>query len=308
MLRFILVMVMVWTGMHVWAQQDAQYTQFMFNKLYFNPAYAGSKKALCIAAIYRNQWIGIDGAPQTATLNIHAPVWKRRMGLGVSITNDRIGLTDRWNVDLSYAYRIQFKNESFLSLGLRGTISYMTIRWDNAKLTQSVDQSVPAAVSSKVLPNFGAGAYYQARNWYVGFSMPRLFRNRIDFNDNVNSSIEPELQQHYFLMGGASFEIAKNVRIQPNVMLKYIPNTPFDADINLSFVFFEKLLIGVTYRVGDSVDGLIQWRVAPQFTISAAYDFTLTPLQQYNAGSIEVMLEYCFCCLKGKRLHNPRFF
>lgn len=308
MLRLILVLIMVWTGINAWAQQDAQYTQFMFNKLYFNPAYAGSKKALCISAIYRNQWIGMDGAPQTTTLNVHAPVWKRRMGLGMSITNDRIGLTDRWNIDLSYAYRIQFKDESFLSLGLRGTISYMTIRWDNAKLTQSADQSVPAAVSSKVLPNFGAGAYYKSRNWYVGFSMPRLFRNRIDFNNNANSSIEPELQQHYYLMGGASFQIAKNIQIQPNVLLKYIPNTPFDADLNLSFVFFEKVLIGVTYRVGDSIDGLIQWKIVPQFTISAAYDFTLTPLQQDNAGSIEVMLEYCFYGMNGKRLHNPRFF
>lgn len=308
MLRLILVLIMVWTGINAWAQQDAQYTQFMFNKLYFNPAYAGSKKALCISAIYRNQWIGMDGAPQTTTLNVHAPVWKRRMGLGMSITNDRIGLTDRWNIDLSYAYRIQFKDESFLSLGLRGTISYMTIRWDNAKLTQSADQSVPAAVSSKVLPNFGAGAYYKSRNWYVGFSMPRLFRNRIDFNNNANSSIEPELQQHYYLMGGASFQIAKNVQIQPNVLLKYIPNTPFDADLNLSFVFFEKVLIGVTYRVGDSIDGLIQWKIVPQFTISAAYDFTLTPLQQDNAGSIEVMLEHCFYGMNGKRLHNPRFF
>ena len=308
MRRLILVFMLVWTGINAWAQQDAQYSQFMFNKLYFNPAYAGSKNALCFSAIYRNQWIGMDGAPQTATLNIHAPVWKRRMGLGISITNDRIGLTDRWNFDFSYAYRIELKNESFLSLGLRGTVSYMTIRWDEAKLTQSADQSVPAAVSSKVLPNFGAGVYYQARNWYLGFSMPRLFINPIDFNNNSNSSIEPELQQHYFLMGGASFNIAENIQIQPNLMLKYAPNTPFDADINLSFVFFEKVLIGVTYRVGDSVDGLLQWRVTPQFTISAAYDFTLTPLQQDNAGSIEVMLQYCFCCKKGKRLHNPRFF
>jgi len=308
MLRITLIFAFVLVVVGAWGQQDAQYTQFMFNKLYFNPAYAGGKEALCLSGLYRKQWIGIDGAPQTATFNIHAPIWKRRMGLGLSVTNDQIGLSDRWSFDLSYSYRIHFKNESVLSIGLRGNISYMTVRWDHAQLTQTIDQSVPGAFSSKVLPNFGAGIFYQARKWYVGFSMPRLFRNRIDFNNNANSSIEPELDQHYFLMGGLSIDIAKNVQIQPNVMLKYVPGTPFDADINLSFVFFERLLVGVSYRVGDSVDGMLQWRIVPQLTIGFAYDFTLTPLQQYNAGSIEVLVRYCFCCKKAKRLHNPRFF
>ena len=308
MLRKILLLGLVVAAGHVAAQQDAQYTQFMFNKLYFNPAYAGAKEALCFSGIYRNQWLGMDGAPQTATLNIHAPIWKRRMGIGGSITNDRIGLTDRWNIDLNYAYRIQLPKESVLSIGLRGSISYMSVRWDEAELTQVFDQSVPAAMNTKILPNFGAGIYYQARQWYVGFSMPRLFVNRIDFNTNSGGTIEPELTQHYFLSGGVSINLSKNVQLQPNVMLKYNPNTPFDADINCSIVFFETILLGVSYRVGDSVDGLLQWRIVPQFTISAAYDFTLTPLQQFNRGSIEVMLQYCFCCRKGKRLHNPRFF
>lgn len=308
MLRKILLVALVVGSSQVWAQQDAQYTQFMFNKLYFNPAYAGAKESLCLSGIYRNQWLGMEGAPQTATLNVHAPIWKRRMGVGASITNDRIGLTDRWNFDLNYAYRIQLPKESVLSIGLRGSLSYMTIRWDNAQLTQVFDQSVPGAVSSKVLPNFGAGIYYQTRNWYLGFSVPRLFKNRIDFNTNNLGTIEPELTQHYFLSGGVSIDIGKNVQFQPNLLLKYVPNAPFDASINASFVFFETLLLGVSYRVGDSIDGILQWRIVPQFTLSAAYDFTLTPLQKYNRGSLEVMLQYCFCCRKGKRLHNPRFF
>ena len=305
--RLLLIALVVTTG-QLWAQQDAQYTQFMFNKLYFNPAYAGAKEALCISGIYRNQWIGMDGAPHTATLNVHAPIWKRRMGVWASITNDRIGLTDRWNMDLNYAYRIQLPKESVLSIGLRGTISYMSIRWDNAELTQILDQSIPAAQISMIMPNFGAGVYYQARQWYLGFSMTRLFKNRIDFNTNNQGTIEPELTQHYFLSGGVSINLGENIQLQPNLLLKYTPNTPFDADINCSIVFFQTLLLGVSYRVGDSIDGLLQWRIVPQFTISAAYDFTLTPLQQYNRGSLEVMIQYCFCCRKGKRLHNPRFF
>lgn len=289
------------------AQQDAQYTQFMFNKLYFNPAYAGSKKNLCIGALYRKQWIGIDRAPQTATLNAHGAVWKNKLGLGLSVTYDQIGFTDKVDIATNYAYIIRFKNENFLSLGLRGTFSYMQIRWDEADPTQAIDNSIPGGVSSKILPNFGAGVYYQAKHWYAGFSIPHIFENKLDFSATTSIDVEPKLKQHYFLMGGLSFDIAKNVQIQPNVLFKYVANAPLDMDINLSFVFFQKILGGITYRLGDSFDVLIQWKIAPQIQIAFSYDITVTKLQQYNAGTIEAMIEYCFI-KKAEKVHNPRFF
>lgn len=289
------------------AQQAAHYTQFMFNKIYYNPAYAGSKSAWCLAALYRKQWIGIERAPETATLNAHGTVWKRRLGLGLSLTYDQIGFTDKVDIETNYAYIIRFKKGNFLSLGLRGSISYMQIRWDEANPTQDFDNSIPGAVTSKVLPNFGAGVYYQAKHWYAGFSVPHLFQNRLDFTTNTNTNIEPKLKQHYYLMGGLSFDIAKNIQIQPNVLFKYVANAPIDMDLNLSFVFFQKILAGISYRLGDSIDAMIQWRVAPQLQIAFAYDFSITPLQQYNAGTLEVMAEYCFL-KKADKVNNPRFF
>lgn len=289
------------------AQQDAHYTQFMFNKLYYNPAYAGSAGDFCVSAIYRRQWIGIEGAPQTATLNIHAPVWNKRIGLGLSISNDRIGLTDRWDFETNYNYKIQFKNKSVLSLGLRGSVYFMQMRWNDARPTDLVDARIPPAASSKFVPNFGAGLYYEAKNGYVGISVPHIFRNRLDFNTAYQATIEPKFEPHFYAMGGLSFAISKNVRIQPNLLLKYVVNTPFDMDINMSFVFFDKFLVGVTYRLGDSLDGMIMWKVAPQFKIAFAYDFSVSRLQQYNAGSLEVMLEYCMI-KKAEKMHNPRFF
>lgn len=289
------------------AQQDAQYTQFMLNKLYFNPAYAGAKKDLCISCLYRKQWIGIERAPQTATLNAHGSVWKNRIGLGLSVTYDQIGFTDKVDIETSYSYIIRFKNESFLSLGLRGSVSYMQIRWDEANPTQAFDNSIPGAATSKVLPNFGAGVYYQAKHWYAGFSVPHILPTKLDFSTVSTSNIEPLLQPHFFLMGGLSFDIAKNVEIQPNVMFKYVVNAPLDMDINLSFVFFQKILAGVTYRLGDSVDFLLQWRIMRGLQIGFAYDISVTKLQQYNAGTIEAMLEYCFT-KKNDKVHNPRFF
>jgi type IX secretion system PorP/SprF family membrane protein len=187
----------------------------------------------------------------------------------------------------------------------------MQIRWDEANPTQAFDNSIPGGVTSKLLPNFGAGVYYQAQHWYAGFSIPHIFENKLDFSLNAggNSSIdiEPRLKQHYYLMGGLSFDIAKKVQIQPNLLFKYVGNAPLDLDLNLSFVFFEKVLAGVTYRLGDSFDVLIQWKVAPQLQIAFAYDITVTQLQQYNAGTIEVMMEYCFL-KKTEKVNNPRFF
>jgi type IX secretion system PorP/SprF family membrane protein len=308
MRRFSFLLILIcsyWTN--IYAQQDAQYTQFMFNKMYFNPAYAGSKKNVCLSAIYRKQWIGIERAPQTATLNAHGAVWKNRLGLGLSITYDQIGFTDKVDIETNYAYIIRFKNENFLSIGLRGSFSYMQIRWDEANPTQAFDNSIPGGVTSKLLPNFGAGAYYQAKHWYAGLSIPHLFENKLDFSTNTGVNIEPRLKQHYYLMGGLSFDIAKNVQIQPNLLFKYVANAPLDLDMNLSFVFFKKVLAGVTYRLGDSFDVMIQWRVAPQFQIAFAYDITITALQKYNAGTIEVMVEYCFL-KKSEKVNNPRFF
>lgn len=289
------------------AQQNAQYTQFMFNKMYFNPAFAGAKKYLCLSGIYRKQWIGMEGAPQTGTLNVHGSVFKNRVGLGMSISYDQIGFTDKVDIETNYSYIIQFKNESFLSIGLRGSFSYLQIRWDQARPTQSFDNSIPGAAMSKILPNFGAGVFYQSKHWYAGLSVPRIFKNKLEFTANPGISVEPQLEQHYYLMAGLSFDIAKNIQIQPNMLFKYVQHAPLDIDVNLSFVFYEKLLFGITYRVGDSVDAMIQWKIMPQLQLAFAYDFTISKLQQYNAGSIEVMLEYCFI-KKSEKVHNPRFF
>lgn len=306
--RLLFLLIISCSSLGAYAQQEAQFTQFMFNKLYFNPAYAGSKKNFCLSGIYRKQWIGIERAPQSATLNAHGAVWKNRLGLGLSINYDQIGFTDQVNIATNYAYIIRFKRENFLSFGLRGSIGYTQIRWGEAEPTQAVDQAIPGGVNSKLQPNFGAGVYYQAKHWYVGFSVPNLFEQELDFTPtNTGASVVPKIRQHYYWMGGLSFDIAKNVQIQPNILFKYVVNTPLDMDLNLSFVFFEKFLLGSTFRLGDSFDILIKWKVAAQLQIAFAYDITLTPLQQYNAGTIEAMVEYCFI-KKNEKVNNPRFF
>lgn len=306
---YYLLFVLILGSTQMLAQQDPQYSQFMFNKMYFNPAYAGSQKNLCISCMYRKQWIGIDRAPQTATLLGHGTAFQRRLGLGASLTYDQIGFTNRVDLETSYAYRIEFKNEDFLALGLRGSLYYMQIRWDQAQAVNGQDNAIPATATSRVFPNFGAGVYYQSKYWYVGLSVPHIFRNKISFSDVQNraAGIEPTIREHYFLMGGLAFDLNKKVGLQTNIMAKYVQGAPFDMDINLSVVFMGKLLVGVTYRIGDAVNAMIRWRVAPQLQIAFSYDYTVTRLQQYNAGSLEVLLQYCFY-KKSDKVNNPRFF
>lgn len=298
-------------GYCCYAQQDAQYTQFMFNKMFFNPAYAGTKSALHLSGIYRKQWLGIKRAPQTATFNAHGAVFKRRVGLGLSVSYDEIGFSDRVSIETNYSYILRFKNNSFLSIGLRGAIYYTQIRWDEADLIDEVDASIPQMATSKLLPNFGAGVYYQSKHWYLGISVPHIFRNQGDFNIAFNGVVEPEFTQHYFLMGGMSFNISPKVQVQQNLLVKYVVNAPLAMDINLSFVFVKKLLLGVTYRIGASVDAVLQWQISPQLRVAMAYDFSVTDLQQYNSGSIEAMISYHFIKQNadGNRgIFNERFF
>lgn len=296
------------------AQQDLQYTQFMFNKLNFNPAYAGSKGAWCLSGIYRKQWFGIDRAPETATLNVHGPVANKRVGLGLSVSYDQIGFATRVATETNYSYIIPFeKDNAFLSLGLRAGVYYNQMRWDEADLIDAGDNAIPQGTTSRVLPNFGAGIYYQSTKWYAGVSVPRLFTNRGDFNIAAsNGVVEPEFTQHYYAMGGFTADMSENVQIQFNSLFKYVYNAPLSMDLNVSFVFVRRVLFGVTYRVGDSVDALFQWQITPQLRIAAAYDFSITQLQRYNSGSIEAMINYCFVKAPEKGfdayLGNERFF
>lgn len=312
-MKYIIIIIGLLIAWSSQAQQDVQYTQFMFNKMHFNPAYAGSRGNLYLSGLYRKQWIGIARAPQTAIFSGHGALLKARLGLGLSVTYDQIGFTNRVGIESNYSYIIRFKNESFLSLGLRASMYYTQIRWDQADMIDKFDTAVPQTATSRILPNFGAGIYYQSKNWYAGISVPHIFRNVGDFNiSNSSGVVTPEFTQHYYAMGGFIFDVAKGVQIQQNMLLKYVVNAPLAMDINLSVVFVQRVLLGVTYRVNESVDVILQWQITRQLRIAMAYDIGITKLQEYNSGSVEAMISYWFVKSKDKdgdrALYNERFF
>ena len=312
----LIVGVFCWhTGL--FAQQQAQYTQFMFNKLWMNPGYAGTGTLPCLNIITRNQWLGFDGAPVSQSLNFHSPLKKQRVGLGVSLNHDKIGPTNSWTLTANYAYRIPTKIGR-LSVGIQGSLTDYGVNFSELQGLQSGDGYAADDERHKTLTNFGAGVYFTTKKYFAGISLPFMIRNDISFTDDVSSSVNRGYGQqeiHWYLMAGAVIRVSNTIRFKPAFLYKYANNAPSDLDINGSFIFLDRLWAGLSYRLGgstrdsfgESIDIILQYQMGNGMRIGTAYDFSLTELQNHNNGSIEFMLQYCFY-KKSEEVTNPRFF
>lgn len=298
--------ILIWFAGTIHAQHDVHYSMFMFNKLAINPAYAGSKEVLTFAGHYRNQWQGITGAPQTFTLTGHMPLFKKRTGLGLSIIADKIGIVNTYYTDLSYAYRVRLDKHTVLSIGVSGQLQYGRIDWQKSDPLDVGDNFVPSVRSNKLNPNFGMGAYFKAKNYYLGLSIPRVLKITI-YDDNPVDYVGFNAFRSSYLMGGFIARLNKNVKLQPGVLITYNPSTPFEMDLNASLVFMDRFWVGLSYRLEDSIDAIFQFQLNEQMKAAVALDFTLSELNNYSPGSFELMLEYCMI-RSGARLNNIRFF
>jgi type IX secretion system PorP/SprF family membrane protein len=277
-------------GSAAWAQSDVQYTHFLFNKLAYNPAYAGQGGAPIITALYRNQWLNLEGAPTTATLNFHSPLANKRVGIGLSITADKVGMLNTNTVAANYSYRVPL-GEGTLSLGVNARLQQGKVDWTAASPLDLGDSSIPVAdEASKINPNFGFGFYYEQNNFYLGFSLPQLMNNSLYRDLNVNEL--EDNQSTYYLMGGFLADLSKSVKFQPGVLVSMNSATPFELDLNANLIFMDALWLGANYRLGDSFSALLQYQFTPQLRAGAAFDFTMTELKSYTNGSIEVLLSY----------------
>ncbi len=287
----------------IWAQQEPHYTHFMQNKLAFNPAYAGSHEVASISALYRRQWVGLNDAPHTQTIYTHMPLFENRVGFGLGLIHDTNGPIQDWNATMSYAYRIE-AGKGKLAMGLQGSVKAQRINFSSLTANDLVDNALVNENASKILPGFGAGLYYYSDKFYAGASIPNLIRNSLSYTENGAEEANQEIR-HFYMMTGAVF--GKKVKFKPSVLFKYAHNTPFDADLNLSVLFADRLWVGATYRIEDALAGLIGVQIGQQFRLGASYDYTLTPLKEVSSGSIEVFAEYLFR-YKNDFLMNPRFF
>ena len=249
MKKLIVLILAITTYTQVFAQQDPQYTMYMFNQLALNPAYAGSRECLSSTLHYRNQWTGIEGAPKTLSFGIHSPIGAERAALGLQVINDKIGANTFTNVAGSYAYRIPVTKHSKLSLGLQAVLqNYGT---DVSKLNpkNSGDAIINNNITNVLLPNFGAGAYYYSEKYYVGITMPHIINNKLQNKTNIASTSDNAKQyRHLFLMAGKIFDINKAVKFKPSGIMKLAANSPLEIDLNASFMFMDALTLGASWR------------------------------------------------------------
>ncbi|KIO54504.1 membrane protein [Flavobacterium hibernum] len=286
------------------AQQDPQYTQYMYNTLSVNSAYAGSLGHLAITGIYRSQWVGLEGAPNTQSFTLDTPVGKN-VGLGLSVVSEEIGPSEEQYLDANFSYTIPSGLTHKLSFGIKGGGRVINIDWTKGSY-RDPDVQFRENITNKFLPVVGAGLYWHGERDYIGISIPNfLTRERYNYDDIADDLVNERM--HLYLIGGIVFDLSAHTKFKPAVMVKYVAGAPLIADFSANFMFNNCVTLGASYRTADSVSALASLQITPQFLIGYSYDYSTTELQNYNSGTHEIMLRFELVSRK-KGLKSPRFF
>jgi type IX secretion system PorP/SprF family membrane protein len=305
MMRTTIVVILLAFVCQGYAQQDPMYTQYMFNTLSINSAYAGSADYLTANAIYRHQWVDFKGAPTTQTLAIHGPLKKESISLGGSIVNDAHGPVNQTGLYGDISYRIFF-DQSRLAFGLKAGINLYRADLVNLNPVVEDDPVFGADISNKTLPNFGFGVLWYSKKHYLGLSAPKLLSNKLidgelpDFENNRE-------RQHFFLIGGLVMDVNPYTKFKPAFLVKAVPGAPISFDITANFMFYERLWVGGMYRLQDAVGLLLQYEVNNKIRVGYAYDYTLSDIGDYTSGSHEIMLGVEIGRKPGGDI-SPRYF
>ena len=284
------------------AQQDPQYTQYMYNMNVVNPAYAGSRENLSFGLLYRDQWVGIEGAPETATAFVHSPVGNN-LGLGLSLISDRIGPVQETNVYADVSYTLKLGGEHRLAFGVKAGATFHDIGLAGVDVIDADDPFFNQNIN-ETTPNIGAGLFYYTNKYYLSVSVPNMLASvHLDANGlNIGSET-----QHYFVTGGYVFDLSPNTELKPSFMMKSAFDAPTSFDVNLNARFFKKFEIGASYRLDDSISGLVNFAISPSVRVGYAYDHVSSDINAYAPASHEVML--LFDLNFPKRVsRSPRYF
>lgn len=299
--RFLLLIVLQGLYSAVSAQQSVQFTQYMFNGLAINPAYAGADQALSVTLVQRRQWSGVDGAPVTHTLSAHSLFKTRRIGLGVLLVNDKIGVHKNLSALSNVAYHLEVKPGSFLSFGLSAGIRHHRADF-NSLVNASPDPRVASMPIASTVLQLGTGIYYRSDAFHVGLSVPELTAPSQKANDSVRTKYQGKT---LLLFSKISVPLSRAIEFQPVVLVKYFAGIPFSFDIGVNTVVDKVLTIGVSYRKRESLDALIMTQVTPQLQFGYSYDHPAGSLVRYRAPSHELMVQYLFS-FKNAKVVSPR--
>jgi len=302
-LRLIFLVLVSSSGLY--AQQDAQYTQYMYNTMSVNPGYAGSRGHMSIAALYRSQWVGLDGAPTSQTINIHSPIGYRGVGLGFSVVNDKIGPTSETNFDIDFSYTIYTSDEGRLSFGLKASGNLLDVKFSELNQFTS-DPNLAVDIDNRFSPNFGAGVYYHTNKFYAGLSVPRFLQTSHFDESSLSSAKE---QMNFYLITGYVWDINRFLKFKPTLLTKLVQGAPLQVDISANFMMSDKLVLGAAYRWDAALSGMAGFYISEGFFAGVAYDREVTELGNaaFNDGSFEIILRYDFIKTKGQ-MKSPRFF
>ena len=291
------------TGFVSTAQQDAQYTHYMYNTINVNPAYAGSRGVLSIFGLHRTQWVGLDGAPVTNSASVNFPIDNTNLGVGVSFVNDRIGPTDEYLASIDLSYTIRTSESYKLSFGVKGSANIFEL--DKTKLNPE-DQNDPTLqnLRNNFSPNIGAGVYLHSDKLYFGVSVPNFFETK-RYDDN-SFAVNKE-RMNYYIIGGYVFDLSSSLKFKPAFLSKIIEGAPLQLDVSGNFLIYDKLTLGVAWRWDAAMSFMAGFQITDGLYIGYGYDLETTKLRRYNSGSHEIFLRFELF-KKQERVVSPRFF
>jgi len=306
-----LIILILLGSVSVNAQQDPQYTQYMYNTQVVNPAYAGSRDATSFGLLYRSQWVGLDGAPKTITFTGDTPIGSLdNMGLGISIVRDELGPAIESNINIDYSYTINTSDNNELSFGLKAGIDLLDVDYTKLNIYDDSDPRFQDNVDNKLQPQIGAGVYYNTERFYAGISVPNFLTSKHYDESNLT---DPEFQTvaaeilHYFFITGYVFDLSENLKFKPATLVKIVSGSPLQVDVSANFLLYEKVTLGAAYRWDAAMSAMVGFQATDQIFIGFGYDYQSTEIEDFSDGSYEVMIRFDIFNVP-ERVLTPRFF
>lgn len=308
MMKYLLYgLLFLWSSTWMFGQQNPQYTQYMYNTQVINPAYTASKESFSAGLLYRTQWVGLDGAPKTATFSADTPIGRyENMGLGINISHDEIGPSNKTIATINYAYEIDIAANAKLSFGVNAGVDVLNVDFRKLNIYYPDDPYFQENIDNRWQPQIGAGIYYYTNRFYAGLSVPNLLETK-HFESSESFQAVAAERMHYYLIAGYVFDLNYAVKFKPATMLKAVEGAPLQWDVSANFLFHEKFTLGAAYRWDAAVSALAGFQINNNWFIGVGYDYQLTNLEKYSDGSYEIILKFELFNPR-KSILTPRFF
>ncbi|WP_235923493.1 PorP/SprF family type IX secretion system membrane protein [Psychroflexus aurantiacus] len=287
------------------SQQDPNFTQYMYNTLTINPAYAGTRDIFSAAVLHRSQWLGFDGAPSSQTFSAHSPIKDGKMGLGLTLINDKIGITRETEINAVYSYEIEFVEDTKLSFGINAGVNFLSLDYNDLNIYDPSDPEF-SNFENKTSPQVGLGAFWYNDQYYVGLSVPAILRtDRYSESSVTDATVRDRL--HYYLTAGYVFDINPTLKFKPSILIRQVSGAPLLAELSSNFLINDEFTAGIAYRVNAAFSALFAFQVNEAVLVGLAYDKGISEFANYNEGSLEFFAR--FELFKTyKKMYSPRFF